>query len=587
MEARNLIELVSHIVENHPDRIAAVWRTNDQEESLTYLEFWNLIRKFALGLEQLGVRPGTKVAILANNHPYWLICDLAVLSLGGVSVPISPYLSKQQIISILDRVDIEMVIADTKEHYHLRSKISSFHLSMVVLFDQDNQKKQILSFHTVCQIGEKIATNWRYEFIRKSDLATIVHTLGTTGSPKGVMLTHQNLIHTIQSISRIVPISEHDICTSLYPLAYLPERVFNYLYAIYHGATIIYTEPSLGTLQKLQLIQPTILLSSPQIFEEFYFHIKEEGYHSWVSKQLFDWSMEVAEELAVYTDKGYRWPIPKELKKKYDRADQYVFSKIRKQTGGNLRLMLSFGRSLDKETSRFFSLIGLPILECYGLTESSSIIACNHPIQIKHGTVGQALPDTKIRLLTNGELLIKSPSVMLGYYKRPEQTAQTIIDGWLHTGDFAHIDEKGNIQILPQPKRTFFLLTGKKIDPEPMENSIVKSNYIHQAFIIGNQKRYVTALIIPDFNMLSIYAEEYDLPSKDRRDLLQLQAIQNLIQHEIDKALIDFSEEEQPEKFVLLDEELRLEKGELTIHGLVYADEVEEKYRELIEAMYI
>lgn len=588
MNTKNLLELVRNTVENYPDKIATVWKTEEQEKAITYQEFWDFIRQFAFGLEKLGVRPGTKVAIIARNHPYWLVCDLAILSLGAVSVPINPQLSKQQIFYLLDDVDIEMVIADDAEYYHLYHSLSSFHQHLIVLFEQEDPKKHIHSFESVCKLGQESTSDWGYHFIRPDDLATIVYTLGTTGKPKGVMLTHNNLIHSIQSIAHFVPISEYDICTSLLSLSFLPERIVNYLYAIYQGATIVYTDSKASVGQQLQLCRPTFMLSIPKVFQEIYDEIHYEIENtSWKKKRLFVKALETAEERAFYTDKGYNWSVPQEIQKKFDRADQQVFSLIRERLGGNFRFLLSFGTALDKTVHRFFTLINIPILECYGLTESTSIIACNHPLQMKHGTVGQLFPGTSAKLHTNGELLIRSESVMLGYYKRPEQTTQTIIDGWLHTGDFANIDHKGYIKILPQQKRCLFLRTGQKIDPQPMEQSICTSPYIYQAFIVGNGRKFVTALIIPDFETLGMYAEENQFPFSERNDLLRSQAIQSLIQSELDNVLAEFPEQDQPQKFVLLPEELTLEKGDLTIHGQFRAAEIEDKYSELIEAMYV
>lgn len=587
MNVKNILELLSQTVENQPDQIATIWKSGEHEEAWTYQELWQLIRQFALGLERLGVKPGTKVAILAYNHPYWLVCDLAILSLGAVSIPINPLLSKNQIQFLIDDVDVEMIIIDQAKLIELSNDFSPINQHLILLHGQDDKKNHIISFESVCQLGEETNANWGHNFIRSNDLASIVHTLGTTSTPKGVMLTHGNIIHSIQSLVHAIPLSHYDVCTSLSTLAYLPERVVNCLYAIYQGAIIVFTAQQQSTKEKLQQCKPTFLLSVPKTFTDFYHDIyREFEQATWVKKRLFSWALEVAEERAVYTERGYHWPVPKEIQKKYDRADDRVFGLIREQLGGQLRFMLSFGAPLAEKIRRFFTFINLPIIECYGLTESTSIIACNHPVQIKQGTAGRSLPSTLVKLLTDGELVVQSKSVMLGYYKRPEQTTQALIDGWLHTGDYAQFDEKGHIKIIPRPQRKIYLITGQTIDPTAIEHTICASPFIHQAMIIGNQKEYLTALIIPDFEMLKNYTVDNQFPFKDRDDLLRSQAIQSLIQTEMDQVLSDWPEQDQPQKFVLLRQELTIENGDLTIHGHLRVGEVEKKYRKLIEAMY-
>jgi len=584
---QNLLEMLHFTVKRHPNKKAVLWKEDGRYRSVSYFELWDLIRQFAFALRQMGVQRNTKVAIISENGPHWLISDFAVLSLGAVTVPIYPSLTGKQIRTILQNADAEVAIVQNPETAE-RVKNWPERIKKVILIEQAVfDHPLVISFRKAMDQGKAspIIDRWGWQTLGRNDLATIVYTSGTTGEPKGVMLSHGNILANVENVQHFVPISHRDTSLSFLPLSHIFERTAGQFVPMSAGGTIAYAESPDTVAQNLLEIRPTLITGVPRLFEKMYAQVMESiEQSSPLKKRLFRWAIKVGEDRLRHINQGSGWPVPLELEKKYLRAKQLVFSKIHEKTGGNLRLMISGGAPLHPEVSRFFSTIGLPVLEGYGMTECSPVIACNPVHYIKPGTVGRPLPGTEVKLTDDGELLVKGPSVMMGYYKQPEETVRTVVNGWLHTGDIAQIDGDGYLRIVDRKKNLIVLSTGKNVAPQPVESALASSRFIQQAVLVGNNRPYVCALIVPDFEALTRHAQKNGWTFKTQEELARLS--RQLLQGEIDRLTAEFAPFERPKKFSVLMEPFTLEKGELTPTLKVRTGVAEKKYGEVIDALY-
>jgi long-chain acyl-CoA synthetase len=582
----NLVDMLHQNVMRFPNKEAIRWKEG-KYIGMSYSELWDHIRSFAHGLSRLGIGRGSKVAILAENGPKWLISDFAVLSLGAVSVPVYPTLTGKQVADILFYADVEAIIVQNAAKVKnvrwpegVKTRIAMY----------GDVPEGYLSFDELVQQGKKDngqKHRWGWESIQRDDLATIVHTSGTTGRPKGAMLSHGNILSNIEQILHYVPVNHEDTNLSFLPLSHIFERTAGHFAPMYVGGTIAYAESLERVPANLLEVKPTAITSVPRLFEKIYSRVMEQAASgSRLKQRIFHWALKVGAEKCRYTEQGYGYPVPFWVQLRSLLADKLVFSAIRQKTGGNLRLLVSGGAALDAKISRFFAQIGMPVVEGYGMTECSPIVACNPLLRIKPGTVGRPLPLTEVDLADDGELLVKSPSVMMGYYNQPEETANTIVNGWLHTGDIVQMDQEGYIRIVDRKKSIFVLSTGKNVAPQPIESTLCTSRFIHQAALIGNKRKYVSALIVPDYDSLIQYARANGWSAKTRRELAHSKLAHDLIRDEMSRLLRDFASFEQPKKFTLLEEEFSIEKGELTPTLKIRLKKIEENYAREIALMY-
>lgn len=586
MVPKNLVDMLYQTVQRYPNKKALLWKEKDTYQGMTYRELWKIICQFAEGLRKMGIGKESKVAIFSENNPRWLISDFAILSLGAVSVPIYPTLSEKQVAFILENADVEVAIVQTPEMVKRLKEWPSIVRYIILLEDKPVKHPLVIPFDQVCEeeVPERDSPEWKS--LGSKDLATIVHTSGTTGNPKGVMLSHGNLLSNVIACQYYLPVSEHDVFLSFLPLSHIFERMAGQFTAMYKGATIAYAENLASVPQNILEVKPTVLISVPRLYEKVYSQIMEQINASSLKRKIFDWALRAAKERQNYTNKGFGSPVPFKTELKYLIAKQIAFSKIHSKLGGRLRSMVSGSATLDPKIGHFFTDIGLPVIEGYGMTECSPVIAANSAIENKPGTVGRPIPGTRVELAEDGELLVKSPSVMMGYYKQPEETRETLIQGWLRTGDIAEIDEDGFIRIIDRKKNILVLSTGKNVAPQPIETTLCTSPYIHQAVCIGHRRKYVSALIVPDYDALSKIAKQQGWKAAGRQELARAKETRQLIQKEIDRLLVDFSAFEKPKKFAIMEEEFSIEKGELTPTLKVRLKEVEKNYASVISALY-
>ena len=463
---------------------------------------------------------------------------------------------------------------------------------IVVLNEKDisNEEKFIYTFIEVQEMGKNLrATDQNYfsqkmKAVRENDLCTIIYTSGTTGVPKGVMLTHKNIISNVRSALEAYPIGETDIFLSFLPLCHIFERMAGYYTGFSSGGQIYFAESIETVAQNMLEAHPTILTSVPRLFERMYSKIIKNVESQPVKKQkIFYWAIEVGKEYATAKKAG-RIPITLSIKHKL--ADKLVFTKLREKTGGKLRFFISGGAALSRHLGEFFEAAGLIIIEGYGLTESSPVIAANRFDDYKFGTVGKSFPEVEIKIASDGEILARGPNIMQGYFKNKKETDEVIHDGWLHTGDIGVFDANGFLMITDRKKHLFKTSTGKYIAPTPIENLFLSSKYIDQFVLIGDRRMFLSALIVPDFEAIIEYADSHKIQYTEVEDLMKQKEIIDLFDKDMTQLQKKLANYEKIRKFKLLTKPFTIETGEITPSMKVKRKFVEDEYSNLIEEMY-
>jgi long-chain acyl-CoA synthetase len=447
-----------------------------------------------------------------------------------------------------------------------------------------------LTFKEVQEKGKKIKKSnpdllkKTSDEIKQNDICTIIYTSGTTGEPKGVILTHRNIVSNVNGALEIFPITKDDIFLSFLPLCHIFERMAGYYTAFAAGCTIYYAESIEKVATNLQEAKPTLMTSVPRLFERIQSRIIKNVESQSVTKQkIFYWALEIGKKFIAAKKKG---SVPFALAAKHRIADKLVFKKLRERTGGRLRFFISGGAALSKELGEFFEAVGIQIVEGYGLTESSPVIAANRPDDYKFGTVGKPLPKVEVKIAPDGEILARGPNIMQGYFKKKKETEETVVDGWLHTGDIGVFDSDGFLMITDRKKHLFKTSAGKYIAPTPIENIFLTSKYIDQFVLIGDRRMFLSALIVPDYDALKEYADAHKIPYQSESDLTGNEKIYKLIEDDMSKLQKKLANYERVRKFALLDKPFTIETGEITPSLKIKRKVVEEKYNYLIEQMY-
>jgi len=554
-------------------------------------EFSNFVQNLSLGLRDLGIKKGNKLILLSENCPNWVITDLANLCLGGITVPVYPSLMPEQIKYIIEDSDAEVVVCSSPELWQ-KIQVIKKDLTKVkhyIVFFKD-PPEEVFTLEQIMERGEKVSKENPGLFeemalkVEPEDDASILYTSGTTGIPKGVILTHKNFISNIKTTLSIIDISYKDTVLSFLPLSHVLERMVVFCY-LYMGASIAFAE-SLDTLaENLLEIRPNIMVSVPRVFEKIYSKVIDNVLSSSpLKRKIFYWAVNVAKKCAERKLK--KQPVPKALKLKMSIANKLVCSKILDKTGGRVRFFVSGGAPLAKDIAEFFYSIGLLILEGYGLTETSPVVSANTFDNIKFGSVGKPIPGVEVKIAQDGEILVKGPNVMKGYYKKEEETREAFEGEWFHTGDIGHLDEDGFLVITDRKKDLIVTSGGKNVAPQPIENILKTSPYISNAVVIGDKRRFMSALIVPDFEKLEEYARFNNIPFNSHTDLVKNDEIVRFIESEVDRRTPDLSSYEKIKKIALLNREFEIEKEEITPTLKVKRNIVEKKYKDLIDALY-
>jgi len=570
-------------------------KVNGKFEGITYPQFKEETDSFADGLAALGVKKDDKIAIISENRPEWVYSDMAILGLGAIDVPIYPSLTAESIEYILANSDSKGVIVSNKFQLNkiLKIKHNLKHLQFIIVINEKDIIPDVSSLYTfkdIQDMGDIFKTS-HPDYLKEArgrvsedDICTIIYTSGTTGEPKGVVLTHKNILSNVRAALESYPIFETDTFLSFLPLCHIFERMAGYYTGFSAGSTVYFAESIETVAQDLLDARPTVLTTVPRLFERMYTKIIKNVESQSPSKQkIFYWAIETGKKHINSQKVGKVSPL---LSARYKIADTLVFKKLREKTGGRLRFFISGGAALAKELGEFFEAAGIKIREGYGLTESSPVIAGNRVDDFKFGTVGKPMPGVEVKIAHDGEILARSPTIMQGYYKNKKETDETIINGWLHTGDIGEFDSEGFLKITDRKKHLFKTSAGKYIAPTHIENLFLASRYIDQFVLIGDRRTFLSALIVPDFEALKEYADSRNISYNSPEELVKKKEIYDLMDKEMAKFQKKLANYERVRKFKLLEKPFSLETGEITPSLKIKRKFVEERYRHLIEEMY-
>jgi long-chain acyl-CoA synthetase len=548
------------------------------------------VGRVASALESMGFQRGDRVALMAENGPHWPTVDFAVLAMGGVLVPVYPTSTPDQAAYIIDDCGAKIVFVEGSERLEgLMGEADSMpNAAKLVLIDTESRNPEVptlgdlLAGHEPMPVDEMTA---RARQAGPDDLATFIYTSGTTGKPKGVMLTHGNIASNVEACLECMDISGDQTALSFLPLSHSFERTIDYIY-FYRGVTIAYAESVQTVGENFGEVRPHIFVSVPRVYEKVLARVHENvARGSSVKRTIFRWAEGVAREALPFRLREEK--PPGMLGIKLALADKLVFGKLKDRLGGRFEFAFSGGAPLSPDIAQFFWGAGIKIYEGYGLSETSPVLTVNRKGLVKLGSVGPAVPGVEVRIADDGEVLARGPNIMRGYWNLPEKTAEAIdSDGWFHTGDIGKIDDEGFLRITDRKKEIIVNAYGKNVAPAPIENALKASRYIEQAVVIGDKRKFLSALIVPDFAALEIWAADQGIDSGDREKLLETQGVRSLFQAEIEAVNSKLAKYELIHAFDLIATEFTIESGELTPTQKIKRRVIDSKYRDTIETLY-
>lgn len=590
-----LNQLFFDAVERFNSKRAAVrFKSGSVWHDVTHVELARHVKHTALGLFALGLKPGDRVAILSENRPEWAVADFAALTGRMVDVPIYPSLPSGQVVHLLNDSGARAVFVENAEQYEkiAQARPELRTVEHVIVFEEGVHGTGVVGLRELIQHGrarEDQHTSYHDDALAVSpnDLATLIYTSGTTGVPKGVMLTHGNFCSNVRAVLEIFTIGPEDACLSLLPLSHSFERMAGHYTMFHAGATINYAESIDRVADNLLEVRPTVVLAVPRLFEKIYARVLDAAMSGGaVKRRVFFWARRVAEAAVTRTLAGE--PLPAVLRMKRALADKLVFSKLRDRTGNRIHFFVSGGAALNADIAKFFFAGGLPVLEGYGLTETSPVVAVNPLERPKLGTVGPAVPGVEVVIADDGEVLVRGPNVMQGYYNMPDATAEVIdAEHWFHTGDVGELDEDGYLKITDRKKDLIATAGGKKIAPQPIENAVKANNFVAAAIMVGERRKFPSIIVVPNFEALEHWARERNMPiPSDRSAFIAQPDVQAKMEREVMGTLRDLASFEMPKKVLLLPHDFTIEGGELTPKLSVKRHVVEKKYKEQIDALY-
>ena len=551
------------------------------------------VRHTALGLRALGLQRGDRVGILSVNRPEWAIADFGCLTAQMADVPIYPTLPAEQVAYILrdsgaaavfvgDVAQLEKIVEMRKDLPALRSVITfaaARGAADMTLTELEQQGKATETPAIVSQYRKDALE------VQPHELATIIYTSGTTGAPKGVMLTHDNLFSNVEAARQVLPFGSTEVSLSFLPLSHIFERMAGHYLMQAVGASVAYAESNETVPDNIAEVRPSFVLSVPRLYEKFYARVLENALSGGaVKKRIFFWARGVADRWSER--RLAKRPVGPVLGLQYRIAQKLVFSKLRARMGGRLRVFVSGGAPLAPEINRFFYSAGLIILEGYGLTETSPVIAVNTPDNFRIGTVGKPIAGVEVMIAADGEILARGPGIMKGYFNNPTATDEAIdADGWFHTGDIGEIRD-GFLAITDRKKDIIVTAGGKNIAPQPIENAVKTNKYVSQAVMIGDRRKYPVLLVVPNFEQLEKWAKRANMIWTDRAQLLGITAVKEKLEREVKGTLSGLARFEMPKKIALLEHDFTIERGELTPTLKVKRRVIDTQYKTLIDSLY-
>ncbi len=586
-----LAGLLANTVASYPKPDLMLFKKDGAFRPISTGEFGESVRNFALGLRALGFEAGQKLCLLSENRPEWSMTDFATLTAGGLTVPIYTTLVPDQVRYIVDDSDAAIVVVSNADHWKkieiLRSGLTKVRHYItfaaaapagVLTLNEVLEKGKALAAAEPGLYGELVAR------VKPEDEATLIYTSGTTGVPKGVILTHDNLVSNIRTAASLVEFTDKDTALSFLPLSHVLERMVMFTY-IYKGCTVAFAESVEAVAQNLLEVRPHIMVSVPRVFEKIYTKVMDQVLTSpALRRKIFFWALKVGQAYGALKIVGK--PVPAGLSLRHAIAAKLVFSKITAKTGGRVRFFVSGGAPLSKDIAEFFYAIGLVILEGYGLTETSPLLSINTFEAIRMGTVGKPATGIDIRIAPDGEILARGPNIMKGYYKKEAETREVLEGGWFHTGDIGQFDADGFLVITDRKKDLLVTSGGKNIAPQPIENLIKASPYISNAVVIGDRRRFVAALVVPEFEKLEAYAKAQGIAFATVEELCRDRRIVDFLKSEVDRATPLLASYERIKKIAVLPRDFDIERGEITPSLKVRRANVTAEYQSAIDALY-
>jgi long-chain acyl-CoA synthetase len=551
-------------------------------------------KRIAGGMHAIGLHRGDRIALLSESRIEWTLTDAGCIFGGVIDVPIYPTLTAPQVRYILqDSGSSALFIEGRAKYDELKDILAECpQVRHVVYFDRDGMSaSEGLSLAELEELGREFEEKEPGRIdelaheITAEDLATIIYTSGTTGEPKGVMLTHSNIVTNLIDSSDHLDFGERDVALSVLPLSHIYERQAMYMY-LNQGIAVYFAESLQAIAQNMREVRPTVLVGVPRMFEKIYARIQDRAAEAGkFPAALLAWAVSVGREYAGY-ELAHR-PAPFVLRLKHFVATKLVFRKWHAAFGGRIRLFLSGGAALSEDLARIYIGAGIPIIQGYGLTETSPVITASHMDNIRVGTVGRAIPNVDIRIADDGEIEVRGPNVMRGYYNKPEETRAVFTDdGWFKTGDVGTLDADGFLRITDRKKELFKTSGGKYISPQPIEQAIKGSRFVNQVVLVGAERKFAAALIVPMWEQLESYCNLKGIEVKSRREMCEHPRIIDLLQRQIEKLTPHLARYEKIKKIALLENEFSIEGGELTPTLKVKRRVIDEKYRDVIEKLY-
>jgi long-chain acyl-CoA synthetase len=592
-EASSVPGLILAAVLRHNKTDALNYRADGKWHNIPAATFVERVKNIALGLAAFGVRPGDRIALLSENRPEWSIADLAILSLGAINVPIYTTQAVDQIDYILsDSGSRAIFISNRRLYKHALPVLAKRPLEYKIFFDKEvtEDVQRAIALTQLEQNGRELAQqrpgayDAYLQAVRPDDLATIIYTSGTTGEPKGVMLTHNNFMSNVIAIGKGLPIETTDVALSVLPLSHIFERDGFYVFC-YCGVSVYYAASFDQVGENLREVAPTIMTAVPRLFEKVYHRIIKKGMaEKGFKKSVFLRSLDVGQRYGELKDKR-RWISPR-LRIRQKLASKLVFSKWREGVGGRLRYFVSGGAPLSPALSYSYLAAGIPILQGYGATETC-IVSANRPDNNYVGSVGIPFEGIEIKIAADGEILVRGPNVMRGYYGQPEATAAVLKDGWFYTGDVGHMEKNGHLYITDRKKDLFKLSNGKYVAPQLIESLLKQSEFVSQIVVVGAGRKQPVALIVPDWESLNhALAEAGEEAPKDHVELSKYPPAIKIVQRDIANLTASLVDYERIRRVALLPHEFSIDGGELTPTLKVKRKVIDERFGELIDELY-
>ena len=581
MSLKRIIDILPHIQESYHRADTLVSKRNGNWVPISIDEMINEVEMLSFGLMNAGIQPNDKVAIISSNCPEWNIADFAIANIGAVSVPVYPTMNPSESAFILNDAAVKIVFVADKELYQKIAAIKNETPTVEFIYTFQ-EIEGLPNYKSIQQKGDETQTKLLQQYkdaIKPSDLLTLIYTSGTTGTPKGVMLSHNNLVSNLIAAREVCPVRNEHKVLSFLPLSHIFERMLVYLY-LYVGAGIYYAE-SLDTIgDNLKEVKPFAFSTVPRLLEKVYDKIVAKGNElSGVKRALFFWALELGHKYELNGANGPWYEFQLKL------ANKLIFSKWREALGGNVGVIVSGAAALQPRLARVFTAAQINVLEGYGLTETSPVITVNRLDKRQFGSVGPTINDVEVKIAEDGEVLCKGPNVMLGYYKKPDATAEMIIDGWLHTGDIG-VYENGMLRITDRKKEIFKTSGGKYIAPQPLENKFKESRFIEQIMVVGESRKHPSALIVPSFAALKEWCQSNNIAYSSNEEICKNKEVNALIQSEVDILNAGFSNYEMIKKFYLVPAEWSVATGELTPKLSLKRRVILDKFVSQIEALY-